>query len=35
MNGRGIAALMIGAVVLVGVLVNARDVARYIRISTM
>ncbi len=35
MNGLEIAGVVIGAIVLVGVLVNAKDLFRYLKISSM
>jgi hypothetical protein len=35
MNGWGIAGTAIGAIVLLGILVNGRDLLRYIKISSM
>jgi hypothetical protein len=35
MNGFGIAGVVIGAIVAVGLVFNARDLIRYLRISSM
>jgi Family of unknown function (DUF6893) len=35
MNGWGIAGLVVLAVIVLGVLVNAHDIARYLRIRSM
>lgn len=35
MNGRKIAGTAIGAILLIGIISNFRDIVRYIKISTM
>ncbi len=35
MNGYAITGVVVGAVVVLVLLVNAKDIARYVRISTM